>query len=212
MKITWLGHSSFLIEDSKGRRLLTDPFDESVGYKIFDEEVDLVSISHHHFDHDYIDKLKGNPKIIDKVGLFNLCDIPLKGIPSFHDDVKGTKRGENIIFVFEIDGYKICHLGDLGHELSQDYINKIGNIDILLIPVGGNYTIDGKAAAKVAKEINSKIIIPMHYKTPHLSFPLEGVETFIINMENGERINNCSLIIDKNILDKNTVKILDPRE
>ncbi|WMJ79826.1 MBL fold metallo-hydrolase [Clostridium sp. MB40-C1] len=212
MKITWLGHSSFLIEDSKGRKLLTDPFDESVGYKTFDEKVDLVSISHHHFDHDYIANLKGDPKIIDKIGLFNLCDIPLKGIPSFHDDVKGAKRGENIIFVFEIDEYKICHLGDLGHDLSQDCIDEIGDTDLLLIPVGGNYTLDGKTAAKVAKRINSKIVIPMHYKTPHLSFPLEGVENFIVNMGNCERIKNCSLIIDKNILDKNTVKILDPRE
>ncbi|MCY6355602.1 MBL fold metallo-hydrolase [Clostridium sp. ZS2-4] len=212
MEITWLGHASFLIKDSNGRKLLTDPFDKSVGYHTFDEEVDLVSISHHHFDHDYIEELKGNPEIIDKVGLFYLCDIPIEGIPSYHDNSKGAKRGENIIFTFEMDGYKICHLGDLGHELSRDYITKLGNIDILLIPVGGNYTIDGKDAANVAKFINSKIIIPMHYKTPNLAFPLDGVETFITSMKNGERINDYTLKIEGELAGRNMVKILDPKQ
>lgn len=212
MEITWLGHASFLIKDSKGRKLLTDPFDKSVGYQTFHEEVDLVSISHHHFDHDYIKELKGNPEIIDKAGLFYLCDIPIEGIPSYHDNSQGSKRGENIIFTFEMDGYKICHLGDLGHELSQDYITKLGNIDILLIPVGGNYTIDGKEAANIAKLINSRIIIPMHYKTPSLAFPLDGVETFITSMKNGERINDCTLRIEGEIEGRNVVKILDPKQ
>lgn len=212
MEITWLGHASFLIKDSKGRKLLTDPFDKSVGYQTFHEEVDLVSISHHHFDHDYIKELKGNPEIIDKAGLFYLCDIPIEGIPSYHDNSQGSKRGENIIFTFEMDGYKICHLGDLGHELSQDYITKLGNIDILLIPVGGNYTIDGKEAANIAKLINSRIIIPMHYKTPSLAFPLDGVETFITSMKNGERINDCTLGIEGEIEGRNVVKILDPKQ
>lgn len=212
MEITWLGHASFLIKDSKGRKLLTDPFDKSVGYQTFHEEVDLVSISHHHFDHDYIKELKGNPEIIDKAGLFYLCDIPIEGTPSYHDNSQGSKRGENIIFTFEMDGYKICHLGDLGHELSQDYVTKLGNIDILLIPVGGNYTIDGKEAANIAKLINSRIIIPMHYKTPSLAFPLDGVETFITSMKNGERINDCTLRIEGEIEGRNVVKILDPKQ
>ncbi len=212
MEITWLGHASFLIKDSKGRKLLTDPFDKSVGYQTFHEEVDLVSISHHHFDHDYIKELKGNPEIIDKAGLFYLCDIPIEGIPSYHDNSQGSKRGENIIFTFEMDGYKICHLGDLGHELSQDYVTKLGNIDILLIPVGGNYTIDGKEAANIAKLINSRIIIPMHYKTPSLSFPLDGVETFITSMKNGERVNDCTLKIEGKLEGRNVVKILNPKQ
>lgn len=212
MEITWLGHASFLIKDSKGRKLLTDPFDKSVGYQTFHEEVDLVSISHHHFDHNYIEELKGSPEIIDKAGLFYLCDVPIEGIPSYHDNSKGAKRGENIIFTFEMDGYKICHLGDLGHELSQDYITKLGNIDILLIPVGGNYTIDGKEAANIAKLVNSRIIIPMHYKTPSLAFPLDGVETFITSMKNGEKINDCTLKIEGELEGRNMVKILDPKQ
>lgn len=209
MEITWLGHSCFFIKDSKGRRILTDPFDETVGYKVFKDEVDLVTISHHHFDHDYVESIKGNPEIVDKIGSFYKCDISIEGIASFHDDVKGAKRGENVIYVFEVEGYKICHLGDLGHSLSEDEIRKIGHIDILLIPVGGNYTIDGKEAASIAKIINPHIIIPMHYKTPYNSFPVDGVETFITHMKNADKINSSVLKVEGELTDRNIVKILD---
>ncbi|NMM61601.1 MBL fold metallo-hydrolase [Clostridium sp. P21] len=208
MIITWLGHSSFLIEDSHGRKILTDPFDESVGYKVFEGNVDLVTISHHHFDHDYTQKVNFN-NLIDKSGFFNLCDIPVKGIPSYHDKVKGAKRGENVIFVLDVDGYKVCHLGDLGYVLSQDEIENLGHIDILLIPIGGNYTINGKEASKVAKAINSSIIIPMHYKTPLLSFELEGLENFLTCMKNGEKVGSNKLIIEGPLESENTVKILN---
>lgn len=210
MEITWLGHASFLIKDSKGRRILTDPFDETVGYKVFNDEVDLVTISHHHFDHDYTGALKGNPEIIDKSGLFQKCDIPVEGIPSYHDEIKGAKRGENIIYVITVDGYKICHLGDLGHPLSQENIEKLGHIDLLLIPVGGNFTIDGKQAASLAKAINSHLIIPMHYKTPFVGFDIEGVENFITSIKNGERVKSSTLKIEGKLEDRNIVKILDP--
>ncbi len=210
MEITWLGHSSFLIKDSSGKRILTDPFDETVGYKIYDDKADLVIISHHHFDHDCLQYVKGNPEIVDKVGLFNKCDISIEGIISYHDNVKGAKRGENIIYIMTIDNYRVCHLGDLGHNLSEEYLSKIGDIDILLIPVGGNFTINGKEAASIAKSINAHIVIPMHYKTPYISFPIDGVETFITNMKNGDRISHSTLVIEVELQDKNIVKILDP--
>lgn len=209
MKITWLGHSSFLIEDSKGRKLLTDPFDGSVGYKVYDDVADVVTISHHHFDHDYTEKIKGNPQIIDKVGLFNICDIDIASIASYHDKMKGEKRGENIIFTFKMDGYKLCHLGDLGCLLTEEDIQKIGTIDILFIPVGGNYTLDGKEASTVAKMLNSHIVIPMHFKTSAINFPLEGAENFITNMKNGDRIRTKSLTIERPLADYNIVKILE---
>lgn len=210
MEITYLGHSSFFIKDSKGRRILTDPFDDTVGYKVFKGEVDLVTISHHHFDHDYLGGVKGNPKVLDKVGVFNICDIPIEGIPSYHDEVKGAKRGENTIYVMNVDGYRICHLGDLGHVLSQEEIDKIGDIDVLLIPVGGNFTVDGKNAALIAKAINPHIIIPMHFKTHYSNLDISGVENFIINMKNGERIENCTLKIKGELTESNAVKILEP--
>lgn len=211
MEITWLGHASFLIKSSNGTKILTDPYDNSIGYKTFKDSANIISISHKHFDHSYTHEIKGKKNIIDKVGVFNVCNVLIRGIPSYHDNLNGVKRGNNIIFVFTIDGYNICHLGDLGHKLSKDTIEQIGDIDILLIPVGGHYTINGKEASFVAKSIAPSIIIPMHFKTPSLSFPLDGVENFITNMKNGEKIHSDTLIIDKKIQDKNMVEILDPK-
>lgn len=208
MEITWLGHSSFFIKDSKGRKILMDPFDESVGYDVFKGDVDVVTISHHHFDHDYLENVNYEHSI-DKAGFFYLSDIPVTGVPSYHDKVQGAKRGENIIFILTIDDYKVCHLGDLGYVLSQDDIEKIGKVDVLLIPIGGNYTLDGKEASQVAKLINSPLVIPMHYKTPMLSFELEGLESFLTYMKNGERVGSNKLTLEGPLEDTNKVMILD---
>lgn len=208
MEITWLGHSSFLLEDSKGRKVLTDPFDESVGYPTFSGNVNIVTISHYHFDHSYTKKVKYD-HIADKSGFFNLCDIPITGIPSYHDKVQGAKRGENMIFILEMDGCRICHLGDLGYVLSNEEIKKLGHIDILLLPIGGNYTIDGKEASQLANMVKSHVIIPMHYKTQMLSFPLEGLENFLTYMKNGEKVGSNKLLISGTLQGENRVKILN---
>ncbi|MBU3143228.1 MBL fold metallo-hydrolase [Clostridium sp. CF012] len=209
MEITWLGHSCFLLQDSKGRKLLTDPFDTTLGYEIYKGSPDIVTISHQHFDHNYTKELDGNYKVIDKIGIFNICDIPIKGTPSYHDKNKGSKRGDNIIFTFKMEDYTFCHLGDLGHSLSDDDIDAIGSVDILFIPVGGNYTIGGKEAAEVTKKINPKIVIPMHYKTSLVSFPLDGVEAFLMHMKNAVKIDSNTLIISGELRESLTVKILN---
>ncbi|MBW9150033.1 MBL fold metallo-hydrolase [Clostridium sp. CM028] len=209
MKITWLGHSCFLLEDSKGVKLLTDPFDDTLGYDIYKGSPDIVTISHQHFDHNYIKELTGNYKIIDKIGISTLHDISIKGTPSYHDKNKGAKRGDNIIFTFRMDGYSLCHLGDLGHTLSNDDISSLGDVDILFIPVGGNYTIDGKEASEVTKKINPKIVIPMHYKTSRLSLPLEGVETYLMHMKNASKIDSNTLVVNDEIKESMSVKILN---
>ncbi|WP_125154593.1 MBL fold metallo-hydrolase [Clostridium rectalis] len=211
MEIKWLGHSSFLITDSHGKSILTDPFNASIGYETFKGKVDLVTISHHHFDHNFTkDIMVADNNILSRAGLFNICDIPILGIPSYHDKVQGTKRGDNIIFIFHMDGYRLCHLGDLGFVLSKEEVSKLGNIDILFIPVGGNYTLDGKEAFQLSKLINSHIIIPMHYKTPNLSFPLDGLDMFLSYIKNADKINNNYIKITGDISDmSNKVKILD---
>ncbi|HEY8805631.1 MAG TPA: MBL fold metallo-hydrolase, partial [Clostridium sp.] len=209
MQITWLGHSSFLLEDSKCRKLLTDPFDTTVGYEVYKGNPDIVTISHKHFDHNYTKELPNSCKIIDKLGIFDLDDIYIKGIPSFHDKDKGAKRGDNIIFTYRMDGHSLCHLGDLGHTLTNDDIEAIGTVDILFVPVGGNYTIDGKEASEVAKKIDPKIIFPMHYKTSKVSLPLDGVETFLLHMKNASKIDSNTLIIDNEIKESLSVKILN---
>ena len=209
MEITWLGQSSFLLEDSKGRKVLTDPFDTTLGYETYKGSPDIVTISHQHFDHNYTKELKGTYKIIDKVGMSSVYNISTKGTPSYHDKDKGSKRGDNIIFTFKIDGYTLCHLGDLGHTLSNNDIDAIGNVDILFIPVGGNYTIDGKEASEITKKLNPKIIIPMHYKTSRLSLPLDGVETFLMYMKNASKIDSNTLVINGEIKESMSVKILN---
>jgi len=209
MEITWLGHSCFLLQDSNGKTLLTDPFDTTLGYEIYNGSPNIVTISHQHFDHNYTKNLNGNYKIIDKIGNFNICDIPIKGTPSYHDKDKGAKRGDNIIFTFKMDGLILCHLGDLGHPLSNDDVDAIGNVDILFIPVGGNYTINGKEASEVTKKINPKIVIPMHYKTSLVSFPIDGVETFLIHMKNAVKIDSNKLVINDEINESMSVKILN---
>ncbi len=209
MEITWYGHSCFLLKDSNGRKLLTDPFDPSVGYPMPNETVDIVTVSHQHFDHNYTKALPGIPNIIDKPGDYVVNDLAIKGIPSFHDKYNGAKRGDNIIFIIKMDGLSICHMGDLGHELTEETATQIGVIDVLLIPVGGNYTIDGEEAAQIAKKLNSHIVIPMHYGTNSLSFILDGADKFIVKMGNSERIGSCSLNLNKVSNTFNSVKILD---
>ena len=209
MEITWLGHSCFLLQDSKGRKLLTDPFDTNLGYEVYKGSPDIVTISHKHFDHNYTKELRGNYKIIDKIGMFNICDIPIQGTPSYHDKDKGAKRGDNIIFTFKMDDYLICHLGDLGHTLSEAAIDAIGSVDILFIPVGGNYTLDGKEASEVTKKINPKIVIPMHYKTSLVSFPIDGLEPFLKHMKNASKIGSNTLEINDEIKESMSVKILN---
>ena len=209
MEITYIAHSSFILKDSKGRTVVTDPYTPDIGYKPYTGEADIVTISHHHHDHDYIDEIKGNPVILDKVGFFNEADIPVNGILSYHDNASGALRGVNIIYVFEMEGYKICHLGDLGTSITEKLIAEIGDIDVLMIPVGGNYTLDGKEAAQVCKLIKSSIVIPMHYKTPYIDFPIAGVEDFISNMKTGKRLNSNTLTLQEKPASTNEVLILD---
>lgn len=197
MRIKWLGHSCFKITSKTGIRILTDPFDDNVGYKLPAVETDIITISHGHYDHNFVDCVKGNFEVISKVGNFYVKDIPITGIHTYHDAEEGAKRGNNIVYTYEIDSLKLCHLGDLGHELSTSQIEMIGKIDVLLIPVGGIYTINFEEAVKVVQQINPSIVIPMHYKTSALKLNLEGVENFAANFESIERPSSQVLEINK---------------
>lgn len=208
MDITWLGHSSFLIEDSSGRKILTDPFDETVGYDVFRGKPDLVTISHYHFDHGYVELLPKEALRVDSPGTYDFEGIKVTGIPSFHDKSKGSKRGRNTIFIIEADGYRICHLGDLGYVLSEPEIKSLGRIDVLMIPTGGVFTIDGAEAAKLSKAIGSHIILPMHYKTPAIDFKIAGVEGFLALMGDSEKIESNKLTLQGELKGLNQVKVL----
>lgn len=213
MEICWLGHSCFLLKDSYNTTVLTDPFDPSIGYSAYNVKADIVTMSHCHYDHCCTEFLEGSPKIIKTSGLFKINNISINVIPSYHDNFKGLKRGDNLICVFKIDNYSLCHLGDLGHFLDNKILDEIGRIDVLFIPVGGNFTIDGETAANLSKKISPKIIIPMHYKTQQVNIALDGIESFLLNMKNGERLNSNTLELKDNLLNyNNCVKILNYKE
>ena len=200
MNIYWLGQASYLIKTSNGKRLLIDPFDDSIGYTPFEGSVDLVTISHDHYDHNFTKLIKNNPTIIKSLGNYNNDFCEITGIKSFHDETNGTKRGDNIIFKYIIDSVTLCHLGDLGHDLDEETLKELGKIDVLFVPVGETYTLDVKTAAKVVKKINPKFIIPMHYKTKLLNIPLAGVDKFLMEMKEYPVENVSSFSINKDEL------------
>lgn len=179
MKIKWLGHSCFLITSQAGTKILTDPFDSKVGYAPPVVEADIVTTSHNHYDHNYILAVKGEFKHLDRAGIYALHGIGITGISTFHDEVLGAKRGNNIIFIFDVDGLRICHCGDLGHIPAPEQLAAIGRIDILLIPVGGTYTVNADEAVQAVGLLKPQVTIPMHYRTPALTFPIDSVDKFL---------------------------------
>ncbi|WP_234117355.1 MBL fold metallo-hydrolase [Clostridium hydrogenum] len=165
MKIKWFGQSCFMITSKNGTKVLTDPFHNMLGYKLPEIEANIVSTSHNHGDHNNINAVKGEFTHINKSGSFSKDGIEIKGVQTFHDKVSGAKRGKNTIYNFKIDGINVCHCGDLGHTLDSNLVKEIGNVDILIIPVGGRATIDANDAVNVMKQLNPKVVIPMHYRT-----------------------------------------------
>jgi L-ascorbate metabolism protein UlaG (beta-lactamase superfamily) len=185
MIITWQGHSCFKIQDKTGTdgvTVVTDPFDKAVGLKVPNFEADIVTVSHQHHDHNNVDALRGTPFVIDCAGEYDFKGVLIEGIDSYHDEKDGAERGNNTIYRIEIDDISVAHLGDLGHVLDNTQIEKLAGTDVLLIPVGGKYTIDAKKAMEVISQIEPRIVIPMHYKTKDSQVDVEGVEKFVKEM------------------------------
>jgi len=184
MKIKYLAHSSFLITSDSGARLITDPYEtnNSLRYDKINEPADVVTVTHDHGDHNNVAAVKGNPRVVR--GPAQVRDINIRAISVFHDASGGNERGKNVIFCISVNGINICHLGDLGHLLTISQVSDIGKIDVLMIPVGGFFTIDAATAGEVAAQLKSHIIIPMHYKTEKTSYPIKGVEEFTKNKTN----------------------------
>lgn len=179
LQVRWHGHSCF--EITNDIKIVTDPHDgRSIGIPTPHVAGDIILVSHDHYDHNSVKTVeKENSKIITDERKRNISDVEIKGIPSFHDASHGEKRGKNIIFKFRLDDISFCHLGDLGHVLDDESIEKIGDVDILFIPVGGNFTIDADQAWSIAEKIKPKIVVPMHYKIGGLSIPIESIEGFL---------------------------------
>ena len=180
MIIEYLGHSCFKLTESTGTTIVCDPYSgEIVGYSMPKVEADVVTVSHHHSDHDALSNVVGKPVIIDKEKNYNSDGVEINSIKSFHDANRGKKRGENLIFKFRMDGIDVCHLGDLGEQCSSDLIETLLPVNVLLIPVGGTYTIDAEMAKEYVDRIMPDIVIPMHYRTKDCALDVDKVDEFL---------------------------------
>jgi L-ascorbate metabolism protein UlaG (beta-lactamase superfamily) len=204
MQIKWLGHSSFLIISRNNLKIITDPYTSggSLIYDPINESADIVTVSHSHSDHNNPNIIQGHPVILKEAGSKTVKDIKIKAIPVFHDEFGGTKRGNNLVFCFQIDNLNLCHLGDLGHSFSAQQISAIGIVDILFIPVGGYYTFNPVEATHISDSLNPKIIFPMHYKTPKISYPISGIEEFLNGKLNVRKIDSNQIEISCETLPK----------
>lgn len=184
MIITWHGHSCFKIVNQGGHlTIITDPFDKKIGLNPPRVSADIVTVSHDHYDHNNVKIIGDNPFVINSPGEYEIKGVRINGCLSFHDTDEGKERGINNIYLIEIDKIRICHLGDLGQEkLTDKQLEAIGQVDILMIPVGGNYTIGAGQAAKISKQLEPYLIIPMHYKLPGLKIDLDDLEEFLKEM------------------------------
>ena len=184
MNIKWLGHSCFLITSASGATLLTDPYDtaafpDTLFYAPIDAAPDVVTVSHSHADHNNTAALGGTPMIVTTAEPRQIHDFGIRGVATWHDTEGGALRGGNMVFILTVDGVTVCHLGDLGHELGPEQVAAIGPVDVLLIPVGGNFTIDAEAATRVWRQLGPAIAIPMHFRNDRCLFAIEGVDAFL---------------------------------
>ena len=179
MQYTWLGHSTFLITNDAGGRLVTDPADERTLPVFPHVAADVITVSHRHFDHCATERIGGEPIVKESLDPETAAGFSIRGFGTFHDEVKGAKRGTNTIFLIEADGQRFVHCGDLGHMPDEETIAAIKGCDVLLIPVGGIFTVDGSAAWAIAKRVAPKTVVPMHFQTPDLGFTLEPVTNFL---------------------------------
>ena len=179
LQIRWHGHACF--EITNDLTLVTDPHDgKSIGIPAPSVTGDIILVSHDHYDHNSVKSVeKEGSKVVTDGRKRNIFNIEISGVDSFHDEARGAKRGNNIMYKFIINGIKFCHLGDLGHDLNDETVQEIGEVDILFIPIGGTFTVDDKQAWNVINRIKPKIIIPMHYKIGGLSLPIAGIDPFL---------------------------------
>ncbi len=196
MKLRWLGHSAWLLTASNGTKIVFDPFeagayDGGIAYPPINETADILLMSHTgHPDHGYAAAVKGSPETFAVSGSHTAKGIPITGLDTFHDESGGKERGKNVVFIVEVNGVKVAHLGDLGHEPTDEQYAALKGTNIVLIPVGGFFTIDAKMATKIVQHLKPNVCIPMHYKSAMCGFPIAPVTDFTKGKSPVEQVPN----------------------
>ncbi len=185
MLIRHVGHAEFLLEPESGIRIVTDPYDAGCGYPVPEITADVALVSHQHHDHNAVENLQGTPRVIDQAGIYTLeTGLKVTALDAWHDSEQGAKRGKTLLFLIEAEGLRLAHLGDLGDSLTAQQTEILRGVDVLMIPVGGFFTIDGSQARKIARELEARVVLPMHYKTSYNdSWPISGPEVFLQGYE-----------------------------
>lgn len=179
MRLQYFGHSCFRLISDAGTTIVCDPFDGNmVGFDMPATRTDVVTISHHHADHDCTDRIVGGYAMLDGKVACAADDIAISTVETWHDEVKGAKRGADIVFCFLVDGIKVVHMGDVGF-VDDNVVRATKGCDVLLLPVGGVYTVDAKGAAEYVRQISPRIVVPMHYMTDSHKFTLDPLSDFL---------------------------------
>jgi len=214
MIIQYYGQSCFKITTKPAGRATDDivaffdPFSKELGLRPPQGQADVVFVSHDHYDHNNVSAIKGEPVIIDAPGEYAVKGINVMGVDSFHDNAEGADKGHSTIFILEVEELKICHLGDLGCDLTGKQLEEIDGVDVLFIPVGGNYTIDGKKAAELVRKIEPVLVIPMHYKTPGNLEKIDDEKSFCSAMGNCPKEKTVKLNIKKKDLEGKSMEVV----
>jgi len=215
MKIKYFGHAAFELELAGGARFVIDPYTAgafgTLKYAAIEGNFDVAVVSHNHEDHVSRDVLSHCMKIVNKSGKVELGGVTIESLQTYHDESKGSSRGKNLISIIEAEGLRVAHLGDLGHRIAPKDFPMLKWMDVLMIPVGGHFTIDAATAAALAKSFEPKIVIPMHYLTPKADLPITPVGDFTKLMDVVETPGTSEIEVIKGTLPKTlTVVVLDP--
>jgi L-ascorbate metabolism protein UlaG (beta-lactamase superfamily) len=213
MRLTYFAHSSFLVETADGTRVILDPyrhgaFGGAVGYAPIDEKADVVVASHDHDDHGACDTIGGEPLVFLHPTSQTIGSLSITGVDVAHDESGGSERGKNTIAILDDGDIRLVHLGDLGHTLEPATVQALGRVDILLVPVGGFFTIDHEQAAEVVESLRPRIVIPMHYKTTAVDFPISAVDPFLATQKKVERKEDSMLEVTGDTLPEEQVTIV----
>ncbi|MEG1536363.1 MAG: MBL fold metallo-hydrolase [Clostridia bacterium] len=211
MKIHWLGHSCFKLEESTGTTVIADPYDPNqIGFGIEKVNADIITLSHQHRDHNYLGNVEGTPTIIDSIGCWEINGVGISSLVSHHDHEHGRKRGENLIFKYRMDGVDICHMGDIGEEITPIFGEAIGTVNVLMIPIGGNFTIDAEEAKEYIDFLMPDIVIPMHFKTDSCELDIDKLDEFLDLFDDDQiiEVDGTMLELDRSNFDGDVTKVV----